>query len=99
MKHIFLNLKRFDITPELGGVNRLAEPSAWGEAVTSSIKEVAERYADVAEFAAFLPEAHLLGAVKNIINLLRQNLFFLAVSYLRNVCPAPADSISIALMH
>ena len=44
-------------------------------------------------------EAHLLGAVKNIINLLRQNLFFLAVSYLRNVCPAPADSISIALMH
>ena len=64
MKHIFLNLKRFDITPELGGVNRLAEPSAWGEAVTSSIKEVAERYADVAEFAAFLPEAHLIGAVR-----------------------------------
>ena len=27
MKHIFLNLKRFDITPELGGVNRLAEPA------------------------------------------------------------------------
>ena len=64
MKHIFLNLKRFDITPELGGVNRLAEPRAWGEAVTSSIKQVAERYADVAEFAAFLPEAHLIGAVR-----------------------------------
>lgn len=64
MKHIFLNLKRFDITPEHGGVNRLAEPCAWGEAVTSSIKQVAERYADVAEFAAFLPEAHLIGAVR-----------------------------------
>ena len=64
MKHIFLNLKRFDITPELGGVNRLAEPRAWGEAVTSSIKQVAERYADVAEFAAFLPEAHLIGTVR-----------------------------------
>ena len=64
MKHIFLNLKRFDITPELGGVNRLAEPRAWGEAVTSSIKQVAERYAGVAEFAAFLPEAHLIGAVR-----------------------------------
>lgn len=64
MKHIFLNLKRFDITPEHGGVNRLAEPSAWGEAVTSSIKQVAERYADIAEFAAFLPEAHLIGAVR-----------------------------------
>ncbi len=62
MKHIFLNLKRFDIKPELGGVNRLAEPERWGEAVTSSIKEVARRYAD-AEFAAFLPEAHLASAV------------------------------------
>ena len=62
MKHIFLNLKRFDITPEHGGVNRLAEPAAWGEAVTSSIKDVAAHYAD-AEFAAFLPEAHLIGAV------------------------------------
>lgn len=62
MKHIFLNLKRFDIKPELGGVNRLAEPERWGEAVTSSIKEVASRYAD-AEFAAFLPEAHLASAV------------------------------------
>lgn len=55
MKHIFLNLKRFDITPELGGVNRLAEPGQWGQAVASSIKDVADAYADVAEFAAFLP--------------------------------------------
>lgn len=62
MKHVFLNLKRFDITPELGGVNRLAEPGQWGQAVASSIKDVADAYADVAEFAAFLPEAHLIGA-------------------------------------
>ena len=62
MKHIFLNLKRFDITPELGGVNRLAEPARWGETVASSIRGVAEKYTDVAEFAAFLPEAHLVGA-------------------------------------
>ena len=62
MKHIFLNLKRFDITPEHGGVNHLASPDAWGEAVTSSIKDVSARYAD-AEFAAFVPEAHLIGAV------------------------------------
>ena len=63
MKHIFLNLKRFDITPELGGVNRLAAPAEWGHAVTSQIREVAEKHADVAEFAAFLPEAQLVGAV------------------------------------
>lgn len=62
MKHIFLNLKRFDITPERGGVNRLAEPARWGEAVAASIRGVAEKYAGVAEFAAFLPEAHLVGA-------------------------------------
>ena len=30
MKHIYLNLKRFDIVPERGGVNRLAAPDAWG---------------------------------------------------------------------
>lgn len=62
MKHIFLNLKRFDITPEHGGVNRLAEPAKWGEVVASSIKAVADKYVNVAEFAAFLPEAHLIGA-------------------------------------
>ena len=63
MKHIFLNLKRFDITPELGGVNRLAEPAAWGAAVVGGIQAGVARYADTCEFAAFLPEAHLIGAV------------------------------------
>lgn len=63
MKHIFLNLKRFDITPDLGGVNRLAAPAEWGRAVTSQIRDVAEKYANIAEFAAFLPEAQLVGAV------------------------------------
>lgn len=62
MKHIYLNLKRFDITPELGGVNRLASPADWGATVAGSIKDVADKYAGVAEFAAFLPEAHLIGA-------------------------------------
>lgn len=63
MKHIFLNLKRFDITPDLGGVNRLAAPAEWGRAVTSQIRDVAEKYANIAEFAAFLPESQLVGAV------------------------------------
>lgn len=64
MKHIYLNLKRFDIVPERGGVNRLAAPDAWGETIASSIRPIAERYQDVAEFAAFLPEAHLIGACR-----------------------------------
>ena len=33
MKHIFLNLKRFDVPVELGGVNRLAPMADWGRAV------------------------------------------------------------------
>ena len=63
MKHIFLNLKRFDITPERGGVNRLAPPAEWGAAVASSIADVAREHAGACEFAAFLPEAHLIGAL------------------------------------
>ena len=31
MKHIFLNLKRFDISPEKGGVNRLAADEGLGQ--------------------------------------------------------------------
>ena len=33
MKHIFLNLKRFDVPVELGGVNRLAPMADWGAAI------------------------------------------------------------------
>ncbi|MEG0854669.1 MAG: triosephosphate isomerase, partial [Angelakisella sp.] len=30
MKFIFLNLKRFDVPPEFGGVNRIAPMADWG---------------------------------------------------------------------
>lgn len=64
MKHIFLNLKRFDIMPERGGVNRLAAPATWGTAVARAVAPVAARYEGTAEFAAFLPEAHIISAVQ-----------------------------------
>ena len=35
MKHIFLNLKRFDVPVELGGVNRLAAPADWGRVIVA----------------------------------------------------------------
>ena len=63
MKHVFLNLKRFDVLPERGGVNRLAEPARWGEVVISSIRDVADAHVDEAEFVAFMPEAQLIGAL------------------------------------
>ena len=33
MKHIYLNLKRFDVPVGLGGVNRLAPVASWGRAI------------------------------------------------------------------
>ena len=33
MKHIYLNLRRFDVPVELGGVNRLAPVAGWGRAI------------------------------------------------------------------
>ena len=63
MKRIYLNLKRFDIQPEYGGVNRLFEPAAWGAGIVNALQDGVEAYADKAEFTVFFPEAHLIGAV------------------------------------
>lgn len=62
MSYIFLNLKRFDITPARGGVNRIAEPSEWGSYIVSSVKDGLKQYPE-ATFAAFFPEAHIIPAV------------------------------------
>lgn len=63
MKHIYLNLKRFDVPVELGGVNRLACVQDWGRTVIRGTQEALKQYdPKEVEFAQFLPEAHLLGA-------------------------------------
>ena len=63
MKHIYLNLKRFDVPVEYGGVNRLAPVRDWGAAVVSGTQEALKRYDPAqVEFVQYLPEAHLLGA-------------------------------------
>lgn len=64
MKQLFLNLKRFDIPPEMGGVNRLAPGANWGSHIVEAIQAELGRYApERAEFGLFLPEAHLLPAI------------------------------------
>lgn len=64
MKHIYLNLKRFDVPVELGGVNRLAPVKDWGAQVVEKTQEGLAKYDSAkVEFIQFLPEAHLLGAV------------------------------------
>lgn len=65
MKHIYLNLKRFDVPVEFGGVNRLAPVKDWGRAVVTGTQEKLKKYDPAqVEFVQFLPEAHLLNAVE-----------------------------------
>lgn len=63
MKHIYLNLKRFDVPVELGGVNRLAPIDQWGGYIVSHTQGALRRYDPAqVEFVQYLPEAHLLSA-------------------------------------
>ena len=61
MKHIFLNLKRFDISPEHGGVNRLAPMRDWGRTIVEATQEQLRAFPE-AEFVMYMPEAHLIAA-------------------------------------
>ena len=64
MKHIYLNLKRFDTPAEYGGVNRLAPVKDWGAAVVNGTQEALKKYEpNQVEFVQYLPESHLLNAV------------------------------------
>ena len=67
MKHIYLNLKRFDVPVEYGGVNRLAPIKDWGAAVVCGTQETLKKYdREKVEFVQYLPEAHLLNAVASL---------------------------------
>ena len=64
MKHIFLNLKRFDVPAAYGGVNRIAELKDWGGYIVRNTQEALKRYdPEEVEFVQYFPEAHLLNAV------------------------------------
>ncbi len=63
MKHLYLNLKRFDVPVEFGGVNRVAPVADWGAFIVGSTQDALAKYDPAeAEFAQFFPEAHILGA-------------------------------------
>lgn len=64
MKHIYLNLKRFDVPVEFGGVNRLAPILEWAAHIVTRTQEGLKQYDPATvEFVQFFPEAHLLQAV------------------------------------
>ena len=44
MKHIYLNLKRFDVPVEFGGVNRLAPVADWASCIVKNTQEELKTY-------------------------------------------------------
>lgn len=64
MKHLCLNLKRFDVPAAMGGVNRLADGKNWADAIVSGTKEGLERYRGKARFPMYFPEAHVIAAAQ-----------------------------------
>ena len=64
MKHLYLNLKRFDVPVEFGGVNRIAPLKDWGSYIVSHTQDGLKKYdPSQVEFVQYFPEAHILGAV------------------------------------
>lgn len=62
MKHIYLNLKRFDVPPQYGGVNRIAPVSGYGQFIVEAVQDALKQY-EGTEFAVYFPEAYLLSAL------------------------------------
>ena len=62
MKHIFVNLKRFDIPKVFGGVNSLCEQEVYGKKIMEETAKAGEMSG--AEFAIFFPEVHIIEAMK-----------------------------------
>ena len=63
MKSIYLNLKRFDIPAERGGVNRIAPSALWGRYIVQYTQETLKQFTEQANFTMYFPEAHILAAV------------------------------------
>lgn len=62
MKHIYLNLKRFDVPPAYGGVNRIAPVQSYGSFIVEAVQDELKQY-EGTDFAVYFPEAHLLSAL------------------------------------
>lgn len=68
MKHIFLNLKRFDVPKCMDGVNSLADICSWGRYIVEATQQELSYYDPAkVEFVQFFPEAHLIGAQRALL--------------------------------
>lgn len=65
MKHIYLNLKRFDIPKSFHGVNQIAPISDWASYIIKNTQHQLKNYSkDEVQFTMYFPEAHLLSALQ-----------------------------------
>ena len=63
MKHIYLNLKRFDVPTSLSGVNSIAPVQSWASYIIKKIDQPLKQYSN-AKFSIYFPETHLLPAIE-----------------------------------
>ena len=65
MQHIYVNFKRFDIPPTLGGVNRLGNGKEWAKLIVDSTLPALKQYSSTeVRFTHFYPEVHIIGALE-----------------------------------
>lgn len=64
MSYIFVNLKRFDIPKELGGINTSSDLRHWGSEIVRGIDDGVKKYSGT-QFAVFFPEAHIVDALES----------------------------------
>lgn len=63
MKYLCLNLKRFDVPRELGGVNRIAAARDWARKIVLETQQALHAWDGQAQFPIYFPEAHLVSAL------------------------------------
>ena len=66
MKHLCLNLKRFDVPAAMGGINRLSDGADWAQTIISRVDEELKQYRGKARFPMYFPEAHVINASKAV---------------------------------
>lgn len=66
MKHLCLNLKRFDVPAAMGGVNRLSDGADWAQTIISRVDEELKQYRSKARFPMYFPEAHVINAARTV---------------------------------
>ena len=95
MKHIYLNLKRFDIPTEAGGVNRIASPAEWGPYIVSHTQDQLAAYSASAIRAGVDEALVKIAAVQAsaVIDLARR-----AIDAARERPDAAADVILLELV-